>query len=137
MDTSALSRRRVSALLVVAALLLFGACVSHGASFGGIGLQVVPLSTGELVVLRVVEGGPAAGGDIRPGDLILSVDDVALKGSDFARIVPERLWGAPGTSVTLVYLRPGEEGMRSATLQRVAMEPQPIEVPGVQTLTPQ
>ncbi len=43
--------------------------------FGGVGLQVVPTITGELVVLNVLEETPAAEKGVLPGDLIFQVDD--------------------------------------------------------------
>jgi carboxyl-terminal processing protease len=104
--------------------------------FGGVGLQVVPLVTGELVVLGVVTGSPAAAGGVLPGDLIIRIDDFPMRGSDFAEVVPRRLWGEVGSSVTLEYLRPGEAGRRSVTLRRVPLKPDAPSPPGVRMLAP-
>lgn len=104
--------------------------------FGGIGLQVVPLSTGDLVVLKVVAKTPAAEGGMRPGDMIVEVDGFPLRGSEFTDVVTKRLWGRPGTTVTLRYLRPGERGTKQAVLRRVPMEPRAEDLPGVRMMTP-
>ncbi len=134
MDSSTLKRCAGAVCIVLA--LCVGVTLTHAGNFAGVGLQVVPIATGELVVLRVVEGGPASAADIRPGDLILRVGDFSLAGSDFTEVVTEHLWGAPDTSIVLDYMRPGESGARSATVRRVLMEPKTIETPGVRTLTP-
>jgi carboxyl-terminal processing protease len=104
---------------------------------GSIGLQVVPTAKGELVVLNVVPGAPAEAAGLLPGDLIVQVDDFALVGSDFAEVVPRYLWGPVGSSVTIVYLRPGESGRHSLTLQRAAIKKGVAPPPGVKMLTPE
>lgn len=101
-------------------------------NYGGVGLQVVPTVTGELVVLRVIEASPAAQRQLKPGDLLLQVDDFKLKGSDFATVVSEHLWGPEGSPVTLLYLRPGVAGTQTVTLTRTALDPQLTVTPSVQ-----
>lgn len=99
--------------------------------FGGVGLQVVPTITGELVVLQVLEDAPAARQGLKPGDLIHRVDNVPLKGSDFGKIIAEHLWGPVGSNVELHYLRPGVAGVRRVTLQRTAIDPRLTVTPSV------
>ena len=120
------------------ALFLMGVGTSPAAekSFGGVGLQVVPTIEGELVVLNAVKGAPAAEGGLLPGDLIIRVDDFPLKGSDFTEVVSRYLWGEAGTAVTLTYLRPGKEGVHSATLRRVHLNTDVDQPAGVRMLTP-
>lgn len=128
-------RRLRTVLLPVAFLLL--ASGSFGQNFAGIGAAVVPVATGELVVVKVVEGSPAAAGGLLPGDLIVQVDGHALKGTEFSAIVSKFLWGPPGTAVTLVYRRPGRSGEHKVALQRVAMDPDAGQTPGVKLLVPE
>lgn len=90
-------------------------------AYGGVGLQVVPVVTGELIVLRVVAGSPAEKVGMLPGDLIYRIDDFPLRDSDFGAVVAERLWGAVGSSVVLHYRRPGLAGEQSIRLQRTPM----------------
>ncbi len=104
--------------------------------FGGIGAQVVPTVNGELVVLGVLPGSPAARGGLRPGDMIVEVDGFALKGSDFHQVVLGRLWGNAGSEVRLRFLRPGRLGSRELTLKRVELQPGREELPGVRFLPP-
>ena len=98
---------------------------------GSVGIQVVPTATGELAVLQVPVGTPAAAAGIRPGDLIVRLDDHALAGSDFAAVVSKYLWGAEGSRIVVHYLRPGEAGRKSAVLRRVAGEPRLTVSPAV------
>ncbi len=112
------------------------AASAESQAYGGIGLQVVPVTTGELVVLQVVHGTPASRKGIRPGDLIVQVDDRALVGSDFAEIIGTHLWGTPGTSVALKYMRPGVTGISEVVLKRGVMPSRHAPIPGVKLIEP-
>ncbi len=125
-----------SALALLVALVAPDEGWAENKVYGGIGLQVVPVSTGELVVLQVVQGAPASNKGLRPGDLIVQVDDKALVGSDFSEIVSTYLWGAPGTSVTLKFMRPGVVGIKESVLTRMTMTPNPEPIPGVELIEP-
>lgn len=98
---------------------------------GSVGLQVVPTATGELVVLQVPPGTPAATAGIKPGDLIVRIGEFPLAGSDFADVVAKHLWGPEGSQVTVHYLRPGESGRKSTTLRRGALDPKLTVTPAV------
>lgn len=107
------------------------------AGFGGIGAKVVPTVTGELVVLGVVPGSPADRGGLRPGDMIVEVDDFSLRGSDFHQVVLGKLWGEVGSAVRLRYLRPGKLWRQQVELKRVELQPENDDrLPGVRLLTP-
>jgi carboxyl-terminal processing protease len=127
---------RLASTLLAFFLFWAGTAQAVEKNFGGVGLQVVPTIVGELVVLNVVKGAPAAEGGILPGDLIVQVDDFILKGSDFTDVVSRFLWGEAGTSVTLGYLRPGREGLTSVTLRRVPLNSEVEQPAGVRILTP-
>jgi C-terminal processing protease CtpA/Prc len=132
--------RRWLARTLLTGLCLLGLAASGGAAdgarFGGIGAQVVPTTTGELVVLGVLAESPAARSGLRPGDLIVEVDDFALWGSDFRRVVKEHLWGAVGSTVRLRYLRPGQLGRHQVKVERIELQPEQESLPGVQLLHP-
>lgn len=106
--------------------------------FGGIGAKVVPTVTGELVVLGVVAGSPAERGGLRPGDMIIEVDDFALRGSDFHKVVMGKLWGEVGSEVRLRFLRPGKLWRQQVKLKRVELQPgNDDSLPGVRLLAPE
>jgi len=124
-------------VLLLATLTLFPVALLAG-EFGGIGLQVVPVATGELVVLKVLSGTPAGEAALKAGDFIVEVDGTALAGSNFNDMVPKVLWGQPGSKVTLKLLRPGELGARTLTLTRIPLSlPQQEGAPQVKLLIPE
>ena len=103
---------------------------------GGVGLQVVPVATGEIVVIAVLPKSPAAQAKLRPGDLIIAVDGVSLLGSNFADVTKSRLWGKAGTKVKITWLRPGVVGKKSAQLVRTALKGEPAQDLEVKILVP-
>lgn len=127
---------RICYILLTGALLLV-VCLTVPAmadevKFGGIGLQVVPTINGELVVLNVLENTPAADKGLLPGDLIFQVNDFLLLGSDFGTVISEHLWGPVGSSVELIYRRPGVAGVGRVTLQRTSLDPRLTVTPTLQ-----
>lgn len=122
-------------VVILSSSVLACAPVSAG-EFGGIGLQVVPVTTGELVVLKVLPGSPAGAAAFKAGDFIVEVDGTALAGSSFNDMVPKVLWGQPGSKVTLKFLRPGELGARTLTLTRVPINLPQEAPPQVKMLVP-
>ena len=112
------------------------AAADHDSRLGSVGLQVVPVATGELVVLQLLEGTPSARSGLKPGDLLVQIDDFPLAGSDFADVVSKRLWGVEGTTVVIHYLRPGEIGRKAVTLRRAAADPKLTVSPAVRNGPP-
>ena len=100
--------------------------------FGGVGLQVVPTITGELVVLNVLEETPASEKGVLPGDLIFQVDDFPLQGSDFGVVVSEHLWGPVDSHVEIFYRRPGVAGVSRFVLKRSSIDPRLTVTPAAQ-----
>ena len=100
--------------------------------FGGVGLQVVPTITGELVVLNVLEKTPASEKGVLPGDLIFQVDDFPLQGSDFGVVVSEHLWGPVDSQVEVFYRRPGVAGVSRVVLKRSSLDPRLTVTPAAQ-----
>jgi len=103
---------------------------------GSIGLQVVPIATGELVVLSVIPGSPADQERLLPGDLIVQVDGTPLLGSDFQQVVRTKLWGEVGTRVEIEFMRPGKVGLHRKILTRAALLQSGAKLPQVQMLLP-
>ena len=106
---------------------------------GSIGIQVVPISTGELSVLHVIDGSPAKLSGMLPGDIVINVDGMSMKGSDFDLVTRKYLWGQVGTTVSIVWLRPGVVGEMKSNLKRVStVENMKVKsLPGVNIKTPQ
>lgn len=122
--------RLLLSTLLVFALPLFS--VAEDQPFGGVGLQVVPTATGELVVLNVLEGAPAEMEGVLPGDLIYKVDEFSLQGSEFGKVISEHLWGPVGSRVDIFFRRPGVYGGSKVTLKRTQINPRLTVTPTVQ-----
>jgi carboxyl-terminal processing protease len=77
--------------------------------FGGLGIEVgrednTEDGSGFIKVVAPIEGTPAARAGIKPGDLIVKIDDANVKGLKLNEAVT-KLRGAPGTKVTLTLAR--------------------------------
>lgn len=87
-------------------------------NFGGVGIDGVAASDGQIAVRQLVAGGPAHVAGIRVGDIITHIDGKPTRGSDFRQMVQKRLRGIAGTPVVLKVRRSGEEKELTFTLQR-------------------
>lgn len=103
---------------------------------GGVGLQVVPIATGEIVVIAVLPDSPADRAKILPGDLIVAVDGTALRGRNFTEVAKGYLWGRAGSKVKVTWLRPGVKGKASAQLVRTVLKDDPAQNLDVKMLVP-
>jgi carboxyl-terminal processing protease len=91
-------------------------------NYGGLGMQIEPQDD-QVVVARVFPGTPAAAGGVQPGDRILQVDSVVTTGLRLDQ-VSGRLVGQPGTSVEVVFQRPGvPQPIRSKFVRAVIRVP--------------
>lgn len=118
--------------LFIFALPVFGAEMP-----GSAGIQVVPIQSGELVVIAIVPGSSAESAGVRPGDMLVKIDDKVLRGSDFERVAQTVLPGAAGTSLLLTWMRPGEPGIRTARVKRLPLDPAKVPPSDIPTAGPQ
>ncbi|ALL08615.1 peptidase S41 [Pedobacter sp. PACM 27299] len=73
--------------------------------YGGIGASTLFIE-GKLFVNEVTEGYPADKQDLKPGDQIVKINDVAVKGKERAQ-VSQLLRGPRGSALTLLVIRNG------------------------------
>lgn len=73
--------------------------------YGGIGASTLFIE-GKLFVNEISEGYPADKQDLKPGDQIVKINDVAVKGKERAQ-VSQLLRGPRGSAVTLLLIRNG------------------------------
>ena len=74
-------------------------------SYAGLGIEVTTVD-GSLRVISPIDETPAARAGIRPGDIILRIDNTAIAADNVDDAV-DMLRGKPGTEVTLSILREG------------------------------
>ena len=71
--------------------------------FGGVGIEI-SVEDGVPQVITAIDGTPAAGAGIEPGDRIIKADGQPTVGMDIEEVV-RRLRGSPGTPVVLTIAR--------------------------------
>ncbi|SFW34061.1 S41 family peptidase [Nitrosovibrio sp. Nv17] len=74
--------------------------------FGGLGIEV-SMEDGFVKVISPIEDTPAFRAGIKPGDLIIKLDDTAVKGLSLTDAI-KRMRGKPDTPITLSVMRKGE-----------------------------
>lgn len=74
--------------------------------FGGLGIEV-SMEDGFVKVISPIEDTPAFRAGMKPGDLIIKLDDTAVKGLSLTDAI-KRMRGKPNTPITLTVMRKGE-----------------------------
>jgi carboxyl-terminal processing protease len=84
--------------------------------FGGVGVEV-DFAEEWVTVIAPIEGSPAERAGVRPGDRILAIDHVPVRGKSPADLV-RRMRGGSGTKVLLTIRREGSDKYLYFTLTR-------------------
>ena len=90
--------------------------VSTQGQFGGLGIEV-GMEDGFVKVVSPIEDTPAFHAGIKPGDLIVKIDQTLVKGMTLNDAV-KRMRGKPNTKITLTISRKGETQPIVVTLTR-------------------
>ncbi|MES2448073.1 MAG: S41 family peptidase [Bacteroidota bacterium] len=85
--------------------------------YGGIGAGTLFID-GKLFVNEVSEGNPAHQQEIKPGDQILKINEIDIKGKDRSEI-SQLLRGPKGSSLTMVLLRDSKEIKKSLVREEI------------------
>jgi carboxyl-terminal processing protease len=123
---------RIYAILIFSSCLCISlmVCSLSGCAneeFGGLGIEV-PTGQGKVtsqspyVIVSVFEGGTGHEAGLKPGDIIISVDGVALKGLQYNYVVQNLLRGKVGSMVTLEIERSGERMLFRIPRGRVVLK---------------
>ena len=94
--------------------------VSTQGEFGGLGIEV-GMEDGFVKVISPIEDTPAYLAGIKPGDLIIKLDDTPVKGLTLNDAV-KRMRGKPNTKITLTILRKGAAKPLVFTLTRSVIQ---------------
>ncbi len=87
--------------------------------FEGIGAEV-QMKNGQLVIVAPIDGSPAQKAGLKPGDIILKVDDKDVSGLPLDQAV-DRILGPAGTRVKLTVLTPKTTTTKDVTLTRASI----------------
>jgi carboxyl-terminal processing protease len=95
-------------------------------SFGGIGVEV-DFSGDTVVVIAPIEGSPAHRAGIRPGDRIVAIDNVSIRGKSPDALI-RQMRGEPGTEVLLTVRREKADKLKYFKLKREVIKVSSIRV---------
>ena len=93
--------------------------------FGGLGIEV-GMEDGFVKVVTPIDDTPAARAGLKPGDLIVKLDDTSVKGMTLTEAV-KRMRGRPNTQITLTVVRKGEAKPIVVTLTRAVIKIQSVK----------
>ncbi|HWU84187.1 MAG TPA: S41 family peptidase [Rhodocyclaceae bacterium] len=99
--------------------------ISTQGEFGGLGIEV-GMEDGFVKVVSPIEDTPAFRAGIKPGDLIIKIDDTPVKGMTLNDAV-KRMRGKPKTQITLTIARKGETKPLVVTLVREKIKVQSVK----------
>jgi len=93
--------------------------------FGGLGIEV-GMEDGFVKVIAPIEDTPAYRAGLKPGDLIIKLDDTNVKGMTLNDAV-KRMRGKPNTDITLTIIRKGDPKPKVLTLTRAVIQIQSVK----------
>jgi carboxyl-terminal processing protease len=93
--------------------------------FGGLGIEV-GMEDGFVKVVAPIDDTPAARAGLQSGDLIIKLDDTAVKGLSLNDAV-KRMRGKPNSKITLTVVRKGEPAPFAVTLVRSVIKIQSVK----------
>ncbi len=93
--------------------------------FGGLGIEVT-MENGFVKVVAPIEDTPAARAGLKSGDLIIRLDDKAVKGMTLNEAV-RLMRGKPGSDITLTVVREGGAKPLKFTLTRAVIKIQSVK----------
>lgn len=93
--------------------------------FGGLGIEVT-MENGFIKVISPIEDTPAARAGVESGDLIIRLDDTAIKGLTLGAAV-KLMRGKPGSVITLTIVREGEGKPLKVDITRAIIKIQSVK----------
>ena len=94
--------------------------ISTSGEYSGVGIEV-SMEDGQVVVVAPLDGSPAAAAGIRSGDVLATIDGVAVNTTTLADTIG-RMRGKEGTTVKIGVLREGSTEPLAFTLKRSRVE---------------
>lgn len=89
--------------------------------YSGVGIEIYNDTDMNIVVVSVFEGSPAEVAGIKPGDIIIKVDDIDFEGLDTSKL-PEYISGSENINFNVVVLRDEKEIEFTVTKEVVVLD---------------
>ncbi len=105
--------------------------ISTDGKFGGLGIEVT-IDDGLIKVISPMDSTPAFHAGIQPGDLILMLDGVPVRGMSQKEAV-DKMRGPPGSEIRLTISREGEPDSIEVTLVRAIIKAASVKTQLLQT----
>ncbi|MHB8743365.1 MAG: S41 family peptidase [Sulfuricaulis sp.] len=93
--------------------------------FGGLGIEVT-MDNGFIKVISPIEDTPAARAGVKPGDIIVRLDETAVKGLTLTEAV-RLMRGKPGSDIVLTIVREGASKPLKITVTRAVIKIQSVK----------
>ena len=93
--------------------------------FGGLGIEV-GLEDGFIKVIAPIDDTPAQKAGIKPGDLIVRINDTSIKDLSLGDAV-KMMRGKPGTDIRLTIIREGQKEPLKITITRAVVKVQSVK----------
>ena len=105
--------------------------ITTDGKFGGLGIEVT-VEDGLIKVISPMDNTPAFHAGIQPGDLILMLDGVPVRGMSLKEAV-DKMRGPPGSEIKLTISREGEPDSVEVTLVRAIIKAASVKAQLLQT----
>ena len=105
--------------------------IATDGKFGGLGIEVT-IEDGLIKVISPMDSTPAFHAGIQPGDLILMLDGMPVRGMSLKEAV-DKMRGPPGSGVRLTISREGEPDPMEVTLVRAIIKAASVKAQLLQT----
>ncbi|MCK9369001.1 S41 family peptidase [Candidatus Dojkabacteria bacterium] len=102
----------------------------EGKAFSGIGAEL-GYENGQVIVVAPLDGSPALKAGVKAGDVIVKVDDVAIKSTETIYDVVAKIRGEAGTTVKVTVLHKGATSVNEMSIVRGEVDVVSSEVKSV------
>ncbi len=90
--------------------------------FGGLGIQITKTKDGQLMIITPIEGTPAYKAGIKPGDVIVKINDKPVTPDMSLMEAVKLMRGKPGTKITIWIMRKGWQKPKPFTITRAIIK---------------
>lgn len=96
--------------------------VETSGEFGGLGIQITKTKDGKLLIITPIEDTPAYRAGIKPGDVIVKIEDKEVTPDMSLTEAVKLMRGKPGTKITIWIMRKGWEKPKPFTITRAIIK---------------